>query len=175
MDAPTRIYLIGPMGVGKTSIGRQVAERLGWDFLDTDHELIERTGADIGLIFEKEGETGFRRRESDVLTSVVDRDRLVVATGGGMVIAAENRELMRSTGYVVYLTSSLGSQVERTRRGKHRPALEDGDAAAKLREMREAREPMYREIAHFTLQTDRRNPRAVAAGLCDHLRSEGMG
>jgi shikimate kinase len=174
MDDTTRIYLIGPMGVGKTSIGRQVATQIGWAFLDTDQDLCERTGADIGLIFEKEGEAGFRRRESGVLAAAAERSRLVIATGGGAVLSPDNRELMRQSGYIVHLTSSLSSQLERTRRGKHRPALEGDDASQVLKALRETREPLYQEIAHHTLQTDRRNPRAVASGLCEHLRSEGI-
>ncbi|HEX9832072.1 MAG TPA: shikimate kinase [Mycobacterium sp.] len=174
MATNTLVFLIGPMGVGKTSIGRQLAKHLGWSFLDTDEEVRARTGADIGMIFEKEGEAGFRRREAEVLAAVIGREQLIVATGGGMVLAPANRELMRSSGYVVHLTSSLSSQLERTRKGKHRPALEAGDPVAALRGMREAREPLYRETANFTLQTDRRNPRAVATNLMNHLQSKGI-
>jgi shikimate kinase len=174
MGERTRVFLIGPMGVGKTAIGRELAKQLAWAFLDTDEALRERTGADIGLIFEKEGEAGFRRRESEMLASVVDRERLIIATGGGMVLSEDNRALLHESGYVVHLTSNLASQVERTRKGKHRPALEVEDPVAVLRDMRETREPLYREVAHFTLQTDRRNPRAVATGLRRHLEAEGI-
>lgn len=174
MASHLRIYLIGPMGVGKSSIGRALARRIDWGFHDTDEEVCARTGVDLGLIFEKEGEAGFRRREADALRDLSDRARVVIATGGGTVLTEGNRSLMRARGYVVHLTSSVHSQLERTQRGRNRPALEGGDREDTLARMRAERDPLYLELADLTLATDGQDPRSVARTLCSQLQDHGV-
>ena len=141
------------MGAGKTSVGRVLAKRLNKVFYDSDHVIEQRTGVKIPVIFEIEGEPGFRHRESVVLDELTALDEVVLATGGGAVLAAENRERLRTRGTVVYLRASVKDLLNRTRHDKNRPLLQTADPRARLNELFEIRDPLYREIAHVTIDT----------------------
>jgi len=147
------IFLVGMMGAGKTTLGKALAQRLEREFVDTDRFLVQRTGVSVATIFEIEGEEGFRRRESAVLSELADRPDCVVATGGGAILDPENRRLMREHGTVVYLRARLDSLWERTRHDTHRPLLKTDDPRATLAELLEARDPLYREAAHLVVDT----------------------
>jgi len=150
---PGNIFLVGMMGAGKTSVGRMLAKHLNKVFYDSDHVIEERTGVKIPVIFEIEGEPGFRYRESIVLDELTALDGVVLATGGGAVLAAENRERLRTRGTVVYLRASVKDLLNRTRHDKNRPLLQTADPRARLNELFEFRDPLYREIAHVTIDT----------------------
>jgi shikimate kinase len=147
------ICLIGLMGAGKTTVGRQLARRLDMEFIDLDLEIEERTGARIPLIFEMEGECGFRERETRVLAELIDRDKLVLATGGGVVLRTENRELLRKYSVVVYLNALPAVLYERTRRSNHRPLLNVPNPLEKLQALHAQRDPLYREVADIIIDT----------------------
>jgi shikimate kinase len=150
---PGSIFLVGMMGAGKTSVGRVLAKRLNKVFYDSDHIIEERTGVKIPLIFEIEGEPGFRHRESAVIEELTALEDVVVATGGGAVLAKENRENLRARGTVVYLRASVKDLLNRTRHDKNRPLLQTADPRARLNELFEMRDPLYREVAHVTVDT----------------------
>lgn len=147
------VFLIGPMGSGKTAVGRQLARDLGVEFKDSDAEIERRTGVDINFIFEKEGEERFREREKAVVADLVERRPLVLATGGGTVMDADNRRLLTANGTIVYLKTSVKQQIERTGRARKRPLLLNDDPAAVLERLMEVRGPLYEEIAHITVDT----------------------
>ncbi len=154
MNDKQRIFLIGPMGAGKTTVGKKLAQVLGLHFFDSDRVIEERTGASIPLIFDVEGETGFRRREADVIDELSQLDGVVLATGGGAVITPENREHLRTRGKVIYLQVSVDRQVERTRHDRNRPLLQTEDPRARLEALSREREPLYRATAHVTISTE---------------------
>jgi shikimate kinase len=156
MTGKHNIFLIGPMGSGKTAVGKYLARVLDYPFLDSDHEIERRTGADIPLIFEREGETGFRQRERDVIADLTTRERIVLATGGGAVIEAATRAYLKARGWVVYLETSVAQQAERAGRTRHRPMLHGSDPMLRLAELLRVREPLYREIADLAVSTDHR-------------------
>jgi shikimate kinase len=164
-----RYFLIGPMGAGKTAIGRELARLLGLDFLDADQEIERRTGADIPLIFEKEGEAGFRRRERDVIQELTQKDRLVLATGGGAVLDPANREALTGRGYVIYLKASVGAQAARTGRNRNRPLLQSGDPTARLEQLFAVRAPLYEGMARLTVDTDSGQVRRIAERIVEAL------
>lgn len=147
------IYLVGLMGAGKTTVGRLLAKRLHRQFLDCDHEIEARTGVRIPVIFEIEGEAGFRKRESQALTELATEKNLVLATGGGAVLAEANRRCLRSTGVVVYLCAPPEVLYQRTRRDRNRPLLQVDDPLAKLRELYAVRDPLYREVADIIIES----------------------
>ena len=147
------IFLVGMMGAGKTTLGKALARRLQREFVDTDKMLVERTGVSVTTIFEIEGEENFRRRESAVIAELATRADVVVATGGGAVLSAENRRVMRENGTVVYLRAKLESLWERTRQDASRPLLRTPDPRATLAELLEKRDPLYREAAHVVVDT----------------------
>jgi shikimate kinase len=147
------IFLIGPMGAGKSTIGKLLAKSFGRDFLDSDKEIERRTGVSIPMIFEYEGEAGFRRRESEMIAQLSARDEIVLATGGGAVILSENRDILRRRGFVAYLTCSIDRQLERTQRDSHRPLLNIANPRERLEELFLEREPLYAEIADVTIDT----------------------
>lgn len=169
--ADERIFLIGPMGAGKSTVGRHLAELLKREFVDLDQSIEARTGAKIPLIFEIEGESGFRKRESAVLEEITARPGIVLATGGGAVLAEENRALLRSRGTVVYLQAPLDVLVERTARDRNRPLLQTGDRRKTLEDILRAREPLYLATAHIVVETSRRPPITVAREILAKLRS----
>lgn len=165
----TSVFLVGPMGAGKTTVGKKLAELLGYEFLDSDHEIEARTGVDIPFIFEKEGEDGFRHRESQIIEELTQRCRTVLATGGGAVLRDENREHLHARGTVVYLHASLEQQVHRTERCENRPLLASGDKRETLTRLFGQREPLYRGVAHLVLCTEGKNAKQLAREIHDHL------
>jgi shikimate kinase len=175
MSAQKSIFLIGPMGSGKSAVGRRLAARLGWEFLDSDTIIESRTGVDIAYIFEKEGEAGFRRREQQVIDEVTASRHIVLATGGGAILAAENRKCLGSRGTVVYLQASVEQQFKRTRQGKERPLLKNGDRRQILEELMKDRDPLYREIADILVETDGRTVAAVTTDICANLAESSSG
>lgn len=147
------IYLVGLMGAGKTTVGRQLAKRLHRRFVDSDHEIEERTGVRVPVIFEIEGEAGFRKRETQVLAQLAREQGLVLATGGGIVLAEENRRCLRNSGIVIYLSAPPAVLYERTRHDRNRPLLQVDDPLAKLQALYEQRDPLYREIADIVIES----------------------
>ena len=164
MPSLQRVFLVGPMGAGKTTIGKYLADHLKLQFADTDSEIEVRTGADIPWIFDVEGEEGFRDREQQVVEEMTLWDNTVLATGGGVVLRPENRN-----GYVIYLYASVDEQVRRTRRDRKRPLLQNGDPEETLRSLMQERDPLYREIADHIIETDGCSPRTVAQRLVREL------
>ena len=170
MSASGNIFLIGPMGVGKSTVGRYLAELLRMDFKDSDQEIERRTGAGIPLIFEIEGEAGFRKRESAVIADLTATDNLVLATGGGAILSESNRQHLHARGTVVYLYATLETLVERTRKDRHRPLLNAPDPRRKLEELMQQRGPLYQQEADLTVHTDHRNPLNVARDIVTKLK-----
>lgn len=165
------VFLVGPMGVGKTTIGRALAELLDLDFYDSDREIEASTGADIPWIFDVEGEAGFRVRESRMIDQLSELTKIVLATGGGAVLAEENRQCLKERGVVVYLRASIRQQLERTSRDKNRPLLQTPDPEQKIRELMKVRDPLYREVADIVIDTNRRNPRSVSQDISRRLQT----
>ena len=148
------IVLVGPMGVGKTTVGRRLAHDLGQNFFDTDHEIIDKTGVSIDHIFDIEGEKGFRERESKILENLCQMSNIILATGGGIVLLPKNREILKNAGMVVYLSSSLSQLMRRTNKSKTRPLLENSkDRRKTITEIVEAREAYFREVASIVIDT----------------------
>lgn len=170
MPTVNRLYLVGPMGAGKTTIGKLLADELDLEFIDVDREIESRSGVDIPWIFDKEGEAGFRLRETAALRELGTQDRVLISTGGGAVMAAENRDLMSATGIVIYLHTSVEEQVRRTSRDRKRPLLQNDDPGAVLARLMAVREPLYRDVAAIVVDTDGRGPKVVAQDLADRLR-----
>jgi len=165
------IFLIGPMGSGKTAVAKCLARLLDYPFHDSDHEIERRCGADIPLIFDREGEAGFRRREREVIAELSGRARIVLATGGGAVLDADNRRDLASRGWVVYLETSIAQQAERAGRTRHRPLLHGADPMVRLAELMRLREPLYREIADLCTSTDRKRVPVVAERIAQEYRA----
>jgi len=164
------VFLVGPMGSGKTAVGRHLARTLGLPFYDSDAEIERRTGVDIPFIFEKEGEAGFRQREREALEALTALEGIVLATGGGAVLLPENRRHLATRGCVVYLQTSVAQQADRVRHGRNRPLLaEGGDAAARLGELMDTRAPLYGEIADVVVSTDGRRVQHVAEQILREL------
>ncbi|WP_022954912.1 shikimate kinase AroK [Perlucidibaca piscinae] len=168
-EAVNNIFLVGPMGAGKTTIGRQLADLLRWEFVDSDHEIEARTGANIPWIFDIEGEAGFRQRESQVIDLLTRRHHIVLATGGGAVMREENRRHLHARGTVIYLETSVERQLERTARDSNRPLLQTPDPRARLTELLALRDPLYREVAHHVMPTERASARDVAWHILQDL------
>lgn len=169
MPTYNRIFLVGPMGAGKTTIGKYLAQHLKLQFADTDSEIEARTGADIPWIFDVEGEEGFREREQQVVEEMTLWDDIVLATGGGVVLRPENRRALGSRGFVIYLYATVDEQARRTQRDRRRPLLQRGDPEEVLRTLMAIRDPLYREIADHTIETDGCSPRTVAQRLVRDL------
>lgn len=173
------IILIGPMGAGKTTVGKQLARRLGRPFYDSDREIEAACGVDIPTIFDFEGEAGFRRREARMIDFLTRKQNIILATGGGAVLREENRQRLKTRGTVVFLDVNIDVQVERTSRNDSRPLLKNGDARATLMEMSRHRNPIYRSVAHIHVSTSRQSHRRVVdriSRLVDKLdRQTGHG
>jgi shikimate kinase len=163
------IVLVGPMGAGKSTVGRYLASRLSYSFVDTDHLIEERAGADIPWIFDVEGEAGFRARETSTLDSLLGIDRHIVATGGGIVIRPENHEKLKRLGKVVYLTASVEQLLSRTAKDKKRPLLQVADPRSRIEELLTLRDPLYRQLADYILQTDGRSSKWVVQHILQWL------
>jgi shikimate kinase len=172
MSSDRSIFLIGPMGAGKSAVGKQLARRLRLAFHDADTEIENRTGVDIPFIFEKEGEAGFRRREQQVVDDLSRLSGIVLATGGGVVMDPDNRRRLAARGVVVYLHTSVGQQLARTRHSRNRPLLETADPGARLQELMTLREPHYRELADLIVETDGRKVGDVADEIRRRLEQE---
>lgn len=165
------IFLIGPMGAGKTTIGRQLSELLRLEFVDSDHEIEARTGANIPWIFDVEGEEGFRLREESVIDLITQRQQIVLATGGGAVMRAANRQHLHERGTVVYLYTPVATQLERTARDRNRPLLQTPDPRQRLTELMTVRDPLYRETAHIIMPTEGGSARDVAMRIIHALEA----
>ncbi len=168
MNENTNIYLVGLMGAGKTTVGRQLAKRLGRRFLDSDHEIEARTGVKIPTIFEIEGEEGFRRREAYTIAELCAEEGVVLATGGGAVLSPETRQRLAGSGWVVYLNVPPLLLHERTKHDRSRPLLRVDDPLARLESLYAIRDPLYREVAHHVVD----GGRLVASGIVQHLMRE---
>lgn len=171
----SNIYLIGPMGAGKTTIGRQLARELGLEFIDSDHVIEERCGADIPWIFDIEGEEGFRRRERAALEDLTRRQGIVLATGGGAVLDPANRVDLGDNGTVVYLKASVDRIVARTGKSQNRPLLRTADPRGRIEQLVAERDPLYREIADITVDTDRRGVRSTVNFILKQLVADKAG
>lgn len=169
-DATTNVYLIGPMGSGKTTIGQRVAKRLGLEFFDCDHELEAQTGASVSLIFDVEGEAGFRERETRMLDQLTRRKGVLVATGGGVVLRKRNRELLRRNGLVVYMSTSVAQQLRRLNRDRTRPLLQTPDRRERLAQLAAQRNPLYEEVADIVFPSQNRSLDDTARALSDLIR-----
>lgn len=161
------IVLVGPMGAGKTTVGTLLARKLCLPFKDSDAEIEARTGADIPWIFDVEGEQGFRDRETQVLKDLLAMPEGVIATGGGIVMREENRDLLKPA-QVIYLRASLSEQLRRTANDRKRPLLQTGNPREVLERLMNIRDPLYREIATQTIETDGANSRSIATRLARH-------
>jgi shikimate kinase len=171
MLSQRNIFLIGPMGAGKTAVGKNLARLFHFTFHDSDADVEAKTGVDIAFIFEKEGEDGFRVRERDAIARLTQMDGIVLATGGGAVINVDNRRTLAERGVVVYLATSVEQQLERTRHARHRPLLNDTDPQQKLHDLMERRAALYTEIADITVSTDNRRAQTVAEEIQQKLRA----
>ncbi|HVN41846.1 MAG TPA: shikimate kinase AroK [Steroidobacteraceae bacterium] len=163
------IFLVGPMGSGKSAVGRILARMVDAPFMDSDAEIEKRTGVDISYIFEKEGEARFRQRERETLEALTQIEPLVLATGGGAILLPENRELLAKRGCVVYLITSVEQQAHRVSHARHRPLLANVDPEAKLRQLMAEREPLYTSVADLKVTTDGRKIQAVAEEIVKGL------
>jgi len=169
MKRAGNLYLVGLMGAGKTTVGRLLARRLKLRFLDSDHEIERRCGVKVPVIFEIEGEAGFRSRESQAIAELTTLEGIVLATGGGVVISSDNRRLLAVTGTVVYLCARPEDLYERVRHDRNRPLLATPDPLARLRELYAERDPLYRAIADLVVDTGRQGVQALARDLLDKL------
>ena len=165
------VYLIGPMGSGKTTVGQRVAKLLGLDFFDCDQELEAQTGASVSLIFDLEGEEGFRDRETRMLEQLTSRRGVLVATGGGVVLRRHNRELLRRNGLVVYLSTPVNHQLRRLSRDRTRPLLQNGDRKERLARLAAQRNPLYSELAAIEFPSQNRGLDVTARALADLIRA----
>lgn len=176
MAVNPNIFLIGPMGAGKTTIGRRIAEMKGMQFADSDQEVEQKTGVDISFIFDMEGEAGFRNRERDMIERLSEQSNTVIATGGGAVTDADTRDLLSARGVVVYLQTSIEQQLTRTRKADNRPMLDGVDDVEKtLRDIAEYREPLYNEIADIVVASGQQAAKHMAREVVDQLEAVGQG
>ncbi|GAA0786633.1 shikimate kinase AroK [Shewanella sp. HL-SH8] len=169
MAEKRNIFLVGPMGAGKSTIGRHLAQMLHLEFHDSDHEIEQRTGADIAWVFDVEGEEGFRRREAQVIADLSERQGIVLATGGGSVQSKDIRNYLSARGIVVYLETTIDKQVARTQRDKRRPLLQVDDPREVLENLAESRNPLYEEIADVIVKTDEQSAKIVANQIIEQL------
>ncbi len=174
MSDHTNIYLIGPMGSGKTAVGRRLATELGLEFFDSDAEIEKSTGVDIAYIFEREGEASFRHRERDCIASLTGRKNIVLATGGGAIMDEETRRNLTRSGTIVYLRTSIERQLERTQHAKNRPLLMDGEPRETLERLAAIRDPLYEGLASFSVNTGGRHVRAVTTSVRQILQDRGF-
>jgi len=165
------LIMVGMMGSGKTTMGRALAKHLGKAFVDSDEEIIKRTGVTIPHIFDIEGEAGFRQRESASIRELVRRDNMVLATGGGAVVDEQNRAMFQQNGIVIYLKANVHDLWYRTRYDRNRPLLQTGNPHAKLTELFQLRDPLYRQISDIVVQSGRQNAHALMLHLADEIEA----
>lgn len=170
MFKQNNLFLVGPMGAGKTTIGRFLADNLNLEFIDLDAEIEARCGANIPWIFDVEGEAGFRKRESRILEEVTTRSGILLATGGGAVIDESNREILKQRGYVVYLSASVEQLLERTVNDRSRPLLQVDNPREVIEKLIAERDPLYREVADLVVVTEKRKPQVVAEDIVAEVR-----
>jgi len=173
MAKSTNLFLVGLMGAGKSTIGRQLAKSLGCEFIDSDHEIEARTGANIPLIFDVEGEAGFRQREKKIIDDLTQREHIVLATGGGVVLDPENRAHLHARGLVVYLYATVDQLLARTAKDRNRPLLQTANPRARFEELMQVRDPLYREIADLVVDTGRRTVKSAEREILAKIRTEG--
>lgn len=171
MSKTDNIFLVGPMGVGKSTIGKKLARKLGMRYLDSDREIEKKTGATIPLIFDVEGEQGFRERESRVLDELTLQQGIVLATGGGAVLAAINRDILRERGTVIFLDGSAELLMKRTEHDHNRPLLQTGDRLGKIRSILEIRHPLYCEVADMKLAVDRLSVKQIIERITEYMQN----
>ncbi len=169
MQRIENIFLVGPMGVGKSTIGKQLAAKIGLEFRDSDLEIQKRTGVDIPTIFEFEGEAGFRKREQAILDELTRQRGVVVSTGGGVVLDAASRQYLTARGIVIYLLCSPEQQFARTQKDRSRPLLQTKNPLAKLQELMAQRDPLYRQVADHIISTERRNAASVTKEIIQRV------
>ncbi|MBP8198260.1 MAG: shikimate kinase AroK [Chromatiaceae bacterium] len=172
MKRLNNIFLIGPMGAGKSTIGRQLAEALSFRFEDSDHEIQRRTGVDISTIFEYEGEEGFRNREQQAIADLTNQEGIVLATGGGAILREVSRQNLAARGVVIYLHCSPEQQFSRTNRDRNRPLLQTEDPLERLRQLMDEREPFYRQVADLVVSTEKRGTASVVKEIRRRLETE---
>lgn len=170
MGRTKNIFLVGLMGAGKSTIGRHLAKSLDMEFADSDHEIERRTGASIPLIFDVEGEAGFRQREKKIIAELTQRDGIVLATGGGVVLDPDNRSCLRERGKVIYLYATAEQLIIRTVKDRNRPLLQTADPRARLEELLLARDPLYREVADLVVDTGGRTARSAEREILAKIR-----
>ena len=167
------LILVGMMGSGKTTMGRSLAKHLGKNFVDSDEEITKRTGVTIPHIFDIEGEAGFRQRESAALRDLAGRCNMVLATGGGAVLAEQNRELLQQNGIVIYLKANVNDLWQRTRHDRNRPLLQTADPHAKLTELFQQRDPLYRQVADIVIQSGKQSAQTLMLQLVEEIEAFG--
>ena len=167
MQEIDNIILVGPMGAGKTTIGRQLAKKLSKEFYDSDHEIEKHTGADVSLIFELEGEEGFRKRESQLLKELVSNKNIVLSTGGGAVLDPENRKLLSDNGIIIYLKSTAEKLYRRIADDKRRPLIQTDDRLNKIKKILEEREPLYQSLANEIIETKELSIKQITQKILD--------
>ena len=172
MKRLNNIFIIGPMGAGKSTIGRQLAEALSFRFEDSDHEIQRRTGVDISTIFEYEGEEGFRNREQQAIADLTNQEGIVLATGGGAILREVSRQNLAARGVVIYLHCSPEQQFSRTNRDRNRPLLQTEDPLERLRQLMDEREPLYRQVADLVVSTEKRGTASVVKEIRRRLETE---
>ncbi|WP_075321746.1 shikimate kinase AroK [Histophilus somni] len=168
MAEKRNIFLVGPMGAGKSTIGRQLAQILGMEFIDTDAEIEQRAGADISWIFDVEGEEGFRKREERIINELTQKQGIVLSTGGGAIVSKDNRNYLSARGTVIYLETTVEKQFQRTQRDKKRPLLQNvEDPRQVLEDLAKVRNPLYEEVADIILPTDEQSAKLMANQIID--------
>jgi len=172
MPEKNNIYLVGPMAAGKSTVGKLLAKRLNKAFYDTDEEIIKCTGVEISLIFELEGEEGFRVREMDKLKALSALSGVVIATGGGIVLKETNRQILRDTGHIIYLKCSVEQQLSRTKFDTKRPLLQIDNPRKKLEELMQLRAPIYESIADVIISTNKTNSKKVITSILEQLNNQ---
>jgi len=164
------IFIVGPMGSGKSTVGKIISDELFLNFFDTDEEIENRTGASIDWIFDLEGEEGFRKRESGILEEMVQKNSVVLSTGGGIILSENNRELLSSRGTVFYLATPISVQLERTAKDKDRPLLKNGDPGQILKELHEKRKDLYESVSDHIVETEDKSSQEVASEIINLVK-----